>query len=63
MHCCMDGCKIEREREKEDMSTVELVPNKLVRQWGRFAFARHCVRLGVEFEDCYYMVFGRYPTR
>ena len=26
-----------------------------------YAFARHCAKLGIDFDYCYWMIFGRYP--
>ena len=37
--------------------------DKFIRQWGRDAFVRHCRNLGIDFDDCYIMVFGKPPTK
>jgi hypothetical protein len=42
---------------------LETVSTLRIKQWGTWAFARHCQKLGVSFEDAYWMVCGRYPTR
>ena len=34
-----------------------------LKAWGHYAFTRHCVKLGIPFDDCYWMIFGRYPTK
>jgi len=31
------------------------------KQYGHWAFARHCHAIGVPFDDCYFTIFGRYP--
>jgi hypothetical protein len=37
------------------------VCSKALNQWGYVAFARHCARIGVSFDDAYYMIFGKEP--
>ncbi len=34
-----------------------------LRQWGTYAFARYCFNLGIEFEDAYFMIFGKEPRQ
>jgi len=50
METTMETIKIEKAEAK-------------IKQWGHWAFARHCAKLGVDFDSCYYMMFGKYPTR
>lgn len=33
------------------------------KQYGHWAFARHCYGLGIPLGDCYLAIFGRYPNR
>lgn len=37
----------------------KITPEKV----GHYAFARHCYKLGVDFDACYYMIFGKYPEK
>lgn len=39
------------------------IANKRIKQWGYSAFARHCRNIGVPFDDCYWMIFGKYPAK
>mgnify|MGYP001424447696 CR=1 FL=1 len=41
------------------MTDHHIHPN--LKAWGHYAFARHCFKLGIQFEDCYWMIFGSYP--
>lgn len=41
------------------MTDHHIHPN--LRAWGHYAFARHCFKLGIQFEDCYWMIFGSFP--
>ena len=34
---------------------------QLIRQCGHYPAARCCAKLGIAFEDAYFMAFGRYP--
>jgi hypothetical protein len=33
---------------------------KALRQMGRFLFPKYCKNLGIDFEDCYFMMFGKH---
>ena len=48
---------------KVGLGNKVLVPvcSQALRQWGYSAFARHCAKLGIPFEDCYEAVFGKEP--
>jgi hypothetical protein len=45
------------EIKSRDMVTCQQALN----QYGYAAFARHCARIGVSFDDAYYMIFGQEP--
>lgn len=38
-------------------------PAKMLKQIGLYAFVRYCRNIGLEFEDAYFLVFGKYPTK
>jgi len=34
---------------------------KTIHRMGQWAALRHCRNIGIPFEDCYWMMFGRFP--
>jgi len=41
----------------------ETISAKYLRLWGVSSFVRYCRNIGLDFEDAYWLVFGKYPTR
>ena len=38
------------------MTQAQIVPTNRIQQWGVYAFAVHCRKLGISIEDCLDMV-------
>lgn len=47
-----------------DANTIaDRMMRRIVRLWGWHAALRFCVSIGIRFEDCYYMIFGKEATK
>ena len=45
------------------LSCTQKLVAKLRKQMGDFMFPRYCRNLGIDFEDTYFMMFGRMPRK
>lgn len=48
---------------KANFEANDYMMRKVIKKYGIYAALRFCKNLGIEFEETYYMMFGRLPTK
>lgn len=48
---------------RKSMPKLDMAMMEIIYRYGWYAGLRYCRSVGIDFEDCYYMVFGREPRK